>query len=267
MGERSVEPDRTARALFDYENATIRQPLADYSLSDEDWHVINTANAALYESCMSRRGLRYFTIGPFVHDEDRTYGLWHVERARQFGFRLASDPPVGQAADDESQVEDPGWQEGFALCQQEVSEVRSTFFPPDDVTQGSVVSRIAQRSYILASEHPDWKTARERWWACLEAKGLEADRTDGHWGSTQPRVLFDQYGPNPADSRIAEEMVRIATVEATCNEETGMARTLADLEAAYQVALIRGEEAALVAEKEASRQYLDAARAYIAANQ
>lgn len=267
MHERGIEPDRTVRAEFDYENATISLPLADYELSDEEWHVINTAMGIAYSSCMRSRGFAYLELGPFVHDESRLYGLWNVDRARSYGFGLAGDGlSAGTAADenaDENMVMDPRWQQAFGVCEGELHDVLSTFVPPAD--HASSTGRIGQEAYNLAVADPAWARARRRWWACLRSRGLEADRRDGRWGSTRPAAIYAEHGSVPSDPAIREELVRIAVIEAECNVASGTARTLADLEAGYQAVLIHGNEVSLTAEKEAGRRYLEAARAYIAA--
>ncbi|MDO5750805.1 MAG: hypothetical protein Q4P78_06325 [Rothia sp. (in: high G+C Gram-positive bacteria)] len=48
----------------------------------------------------------------------------------------------------------------------------------------------------------------------------------------------------------SEEEIRIATIEAQCSKDTGMAQTLADLEASYQAPLIKKHEVQLQAEFE-----------------
>lgn len=49
--------------------------------------------------------------------------------------------------------------------------------------------------------------------------------------------------------------MRLALIEANCSQETGMAQTLADLEASYQMPLIQKHQADLNEAKKAIKEY------------
>ena len=70
-----------------------------------------------------------------------------------------------------------------------------------------------------------------------------------------------------ADPARKKEEIRIASIEADCNEKTQLTQRLGDIEASYQAPLIKQNEAALQDVKAETAKHVDAARAYLASHQ
>ena len=100
---------------------------------------------------------------------------------------------------------------------------------------------------------------RKRWWKCLEENGLEAEKNGESWISKQGRAILE----SSMDSQISEDAIRVAVIEATCNVQSELTQTLANLEANYQTPLIEKNQAALNKEKERNNSFQKFARDYI----
>lgn len=265
-GTPSILPDPSARAVLDYEAAQIWYPVDEFRLSDEDWNTVNRAVYLMSDDCMRARGFRAVPAAEYVSKGGRRYGLWDVDRARAYGFGLDREPALLGPEPDTS---DPRWEQAYQQCLEVAAADPPAFYAArmeiaDFFDLAS--SRIEGEADGLARADPAWMAAMERYWACLERNGLQPNRETEIFGSRQHLDVSERLLAAPADPALLEESNRLAVIEATCNRDTQLARTLGDLEASYQAPLIRRNEAVLVIEREASRRVVEEARAYIAAH-
>ena len=265
-GRSAVVPDRSARAVLDYEAARIRYPIDEFRITNEDHNTIDRAVSLMSDDCMQVRGLRAIPAVEYRSKGDRRYGLWDVDRARAHGFDLDQEEVLLGPEPDTS---DPQWEEAYQQCLEESAADPPAFYAAllkvDDPSL-LVSTRVEGEASGLARADPAWMAAMERYWACLERNGLQSNRNDEIFGARQEQEVRALLRAAPTDPALLEELNRLAVIEATCNRDTQLTQTLGDLEASYQAPLIRRNEAVLVAELEANRRVVEEARAYVAAH-
>lgn len=195
---------------------------------------------------------------------DREYGLWNTEFVKQFGY-FSAPSPAEQVLNEDSANGGQSWADALDSCSAQPPVELRDLIPSNEETTKSLVARIRTEAYNAASSDPAWQSARELWWGCLRKAGLDPRTGAGEWNTRQAYDLLMTVGGQgqPANS---EELIRVAYAEAKCNDETGMAQTLGNLEAAYQPPLIDRNQAALNSEKQRKQDRLATARKYVAAN-
>jgi len=244
-------------------------PIDEYAPAPEDEVVMTHARLAILRSCLQPKGFN--GVKPPEQSaqdtvEDRPYGLWLVDRARAHGFDM---PPPPQAEDRTpppsgwSDEVDPAFNQAYDSCAAEIKDQMVQVSSPATSDQGSVSMNIRMQARSLASQSEPWKAAFREWQQCLRAAGLTPPGQNDGWTSEESRALAGTR--ESADT--AQEGIRIAVIEATCNEQTQLTQTLGDIEAGYQATLIRQNEAALTEESTTHAARLDAARAYLASHQ
>ena len=71
----------------------------------------------------------------------------------------------------------------------------------------------------------------------------------------------------PQSTTPSEEEIRIATIEAQCNQDVGRSQKLYDLEAQYQMPLIRKYQSQLEQERKAERERDEKFKQYVLEHQ
>ncbi|MFJ4228571.1 hypothetical protein ACIPYV_13510 [Paenarthrobacter nicotinovorans] len=253
----SITPDPSGRVNLDYENSLIVFPVDAYRISAHDRSRILLAREVIMTNCMRKFGFNDDPNAAYPEPENRNFGVWNVDRVRKYGFRL-----IGEEAQS-SQVHDEAgpWGEARYECLSSEKGKMDEITPPDDLMNGGAAAAIALKSLSMASETDAWNNAKGDWDDCISAAGLTPgqDPTKAKWSSQQSFDLqgrIDQRNPSKSD---AAEGVRLATIEAECNQEVRLTQTLGDTQASYQVPLIRQDEAVLTELKKKSQQYVDAA--------
>lgn len=263
----TVTPDPSATARLDRENGIVVLPLDEYATSPADEDVMTRARLAILRSCLQPKG--HNGVAPpesAAYAEQRPYGLWLPERAAHNGFALepredAADlvPPPGGWSNEA----DPAFNAAYEECQPKVmDQMLAVSGPP--VGAGSVAGSLTLDARSLAAGDPRWEAAREEWKQCLRDRGLTPRDGEGAWSSREAVDLLDRQGDPDTAKR---EEIRIAVIEADCNEQKNLTQRLGDVEAGYQAALMKGKEAALEEQKRTTGEHLDAARAYLAEHQ
>ncbi|MDX2340074.1 hypothetical protein NJC10_00050 [Micrococcus sp. M4NT] len=244
-------------------------PIDEYAPAPEDEVVMTHARLAILRSCLQPKGFN--GVEPPEQSaqdvaEDRPYGLWLVDRAKTHGFDMQPPsrtddrtPPPGGWSDEL----DPAFNQAYDICAAEVKEQMLQVSSPTTSGQGSASTTIRMQARSLASEAEPWKAAHHEWQQCLRANGLTPPEQNDGWSSEEARALLE----TSESANTAQEGVRIAVIEATCNEQTQLTQKLGDIEAGYQATLIRQNEAALTEESKTHAAHLDAARAYLASHQ
>ena len=90
------QPDPTATARLDRDSGQIILPLDEYLSSESTETTMTRARLAILRSCLEPKG--HNGVKPPSRDdrtelEDRRYGLWLPDRARDHGFGLPGTPP------------------------------------------------------------------------------------------------------------------------------------------------------------------------------
>jgi len=253
----SITPDPSGRVNLDYENSLIVFPVDAYRISARDRSRILLAREVVMTDCMEKFGFHDDPNTAYPEAENRNFGVWNVDRVRQYGFRL-----IGEESQSSQEHDEAGpWGKARYECLASEKGKMDEITPPDDLMNGGAAAVIALQSLSMASETDAWKNAKGDWDDCISAAGLTPgkDPTNAKWSSQQAADLqgrTDQRNPSKSD---AAEGVRLATIEAECNQEVRLTQTLGDIQASYQLPLIRQNEAVLTELKKKSQKYVDAA--------
>lgn len=265
-----VKPDKSATAKLDQQTGEIIMPLSEYDLLDtaHDIAILNHASNIFLGSCMAEQGQTYTAAqldGEYDRVvDDRQYGIWFEPNARAYGFGWAPSA-IDEATLADSTAGGEGWQNAYAACANPAlaDPELSKFMPNPDELQNSIVPTVRTDAYRLASADPDWQKAREKWWDCLRDAGLQPLTGATDWGAENDNST--ETGPD-GTPRYTEASIKAASVEAQCNNQTGLAQTLGNLEASYQAPLIEKNQAALNEWKSKKQERLATAQAYITAH-
>lgn len=265
----STRTDPSAKALFDVKSGDIVMPLDQYDelAGEANKALLNEASDIAVGRCMTKAGFQ-FSAGTvsdtafYASVGDRTYGVWDEGRALKFGFGTAPDLQAQAIANDAKTFGAP-WKRAYDNCANGIPREVAGMFPSQKQETDSIVTRIRTQAYNDALADPRWQDARKKWWGCLRKVGLTPRTGDNEWGTKQDAEIAKlRLAKDPSYS--FEDEIRVADLEAKCNDQTAMARTLANLEASYQVPLIRQNQAALNVEKTKINQRLALARSYVA---
>lgn len=241
----SLQQDTATKAFLDYENNIIVLPLDEYLENSNDSLNYRKIVDQRLKECFIQHGDTY-TPDTYEVIGTRTYGLWNPEHARLYGFgSIGHQPPMND-------------QKMLEKCDEEIDSDGLLAHLRDLSAPSELVGRLLSESYSAARDNPAWQEAREAWWACLKDKGLTPRTGSSEWGTEEDRNL---------SSLSAEENIRIATIEAQCSKDTGMAQTLADLEASYQAPLVKENQDALNSIKEDLETYRQKMQDYLAQHQ
>ena len=126
------------------------------------------------------------------------------------------------------------------------------------------VGELNSQAYTYASQTDEWKNIRSEWWICLRERGLTPREGEGDWMSEESAHLMASSQDNEESK---PEEIRLATIEAECNQKVGMAQRLGDLEASYQGPLIEKNQAKLNQLKEEKEKRVAKACEIIATHQ
>lgn len=252
----SITPDPSGKVQLDYENSLIVFPVDAYRISTHDRARILLAREVIMTTCMKKFGFIDDPNAAYPKAENRNYGVWNVDRVRQNGFRLIGEDAQSNPEHDKAGSWGDARYECLASEKSKIDEVT----PSDDLMNGGVAGEIALKSLAMASETDAWKNAKDDWDKCISAAGLTPgrDTTKAKWSSQQSfdlQLRTDQRNPSTSD---AAEGIRIATIEAECNQEVRLTQTLGDIQASYQLPLIRQNEEVLAELKKESQKYVDA---------
>ncbi|MEQ4566298.1 hypothetical protein [Paenarthrobacter sp. CAP02] len=253
----SITPDLSGRVNLDYESSLIIFPVDAYRISARDRSRILLAREVIMTTCMRRFGFNDDPNAAYPEPENRNFGVWNVDRVRQYGFRLVGEETQSGQVHDEAGP----WGEARYKCLSSEKSKLDEITPPDDLMNGGAAAAIALKSLSMASEIDAWNDAKDDWGDCISAAGLTPgkDLTNAKWSSQQSFELqgrMDQRNPSKSD---AAEGIRLATIEAECNQKVRLTQTLGDIQASYQLPLIKQDEAVLTELKKKSQKYVDAA--------
>ncbi len=240
VDESELSQYRSVVALLDPQSGTITLPLDAFFMSDDERRLIETANDQLMDNCLQRYGFQNPLLGldrrlGVVGFADRRYGVWSDEVLR-YGYDIPPSP-VGDQITAALIAQSKEWGDAEAKCYTESDPLpiltSGAVDAPDTVI--ALGARGVTEAYVYAASTPEWKQARQDWWACLSREGLT------------PRTGPTEWTPDiPTD---AEAALRVANIDMACKTEVNLVQRLADLEARYQAAFAADNQAALVAQR------------------
>jgi hypothetical protein len=228
---------------------TITFPLARYDLTAEEWSTVNRARAWASKLCAEAevgRPIAWEEPIPGTPRSDRTYGVWSLSEAQEYGYAV---PPTGGTSGgpvDEG-IELVVWE----ACRQsptvqELSpEVEGSYAMADALGQAHDVA--------LASEAS--RSAVADWTACLAEHGLEP--AGGDSGYTVAGATTSRWDP---------ESVAMAVTDVQCKTSVDFVQRMADARAAAMAPVIAQYRGNLLERLAYQRAVVARAEAYLAAH-
>ena len=267
-----LERDESVHAIFDAEQDIVKMPLDDY-LYYEGTHYEYTARQIAIKQCYAEHGQNYTIQAPDSEgaprgDFGRKYGPWNVEYAKKYGFQKR-DPNNAAASISYNSGESMSPEERLHIeCQDKARETLEAAVPegkrPENGGQ-STYSRISTEAGNAVYGSKLHRELEEKWKQCVSDRGL-TPRSAGSVAEETP--LAEQLSKNGGFNEPAsEEEIRIATIQAECNQQVGMSKQLYDLEAQYQMPLIRKYQSQLDQERQADRDRDEKFKQYVQEHQ
>ena len=269
-----LERDESVHAIFDAEQDIVKMPLDDYLYYEGGTHYEYTALQIAMKQCFAEHGQNYTIPAPDSEsaprgDFGRKYGPWNVEYAKKYGFQkrdpnaapISFSSPESLSPEEQLRIE----------CYDKASEALDAAVPegkrPKDQKDQEEPTRfrIANKASGAAYNSKLRGELEEKWKQCVSDRGL-TPRSAGSVAEETP--MFDQMMKNGGTNAPAsEEEIRIATIQAECNREVGMTQQLYDLEAQYQMPLIRKHQSQLEQERQADRDRDEKFKQYVMEHQ
>lgn len=248
----SAERDTSRKAVLDYSKNYVHLPLDEYAFDELTLRTVSTAWHTLMSECYAHHGQSYAVPSIDTPQSGGLYGSWNVEYAKKYGYsQKESRGPEDSASDDIN-----------TRCQE---EVKAAFSDVElDEKEYRFVGELNSQAYTYASQTDEWKNIRSEWWTCLRERGLTPREGESDWTSEESVHLMTSSQGN---EEAKPEEIRLATIEAECNQKVGMAQRLGDIEASYQGPLIEKNQAKLNQLKEEKEKHVARAREIIATRQ
>ena len=267
-----LERDESVHAIFDAEQDIVKMPLDDY-LYYERTNYEYTAFQIAMKQCFAEHGQSYTIPAPYSEgaprgDLGRKYGPWNVEYAQKYGSQKR-DPnnaaaPISYNSPESMSPEDKLRTE----CYPKARETLEAAVPEGKRLENDVQSTYSRISTDATNAVYGSKLHREleeKWKQCVSNRGLTPIKA-GSVAEQSP--LNEQLSKNGGYNEPAsEEEIRIATIQAECNQQVGMSKQLYDLEAQYQMPLIRKYQSQLEQERQADRDRDEKFKQYVQEHQ
>ena len=197
----------------------------------------------------------------------RTYGPWNVEYAQKYGFQkrdpnakapISVTPGASLSPEERLIIE----------CEDKARETLDAAVPegkrPENDVQ-STYSRIYTEAINAVYGSKLHRELEEKWKQCVSNRGLTPNKA-GSVAEESPLAEEDSKSGG-TNAPASEEEIRIATIMAECNQQVGMSQQLYDLEAQYQMPLIRKYQAQLEQERKAERERDEKFKQYVLEHQ
>ena len=267
-----LERDESVHAIFDAEQDIVKMPLDDY-LYYERTNYEYTAFQIAMKQCFAEHGQNYTIQAPYSEsaprgDLGRKYGPWNVEYAQKYGFQKR-DPnnaaaPISYNSGESMSPEDKLRTECYPKARETLEAAVPEGKRPENEGQ-STSSRISTEAGNAVYGSKLHRELEEKWKQCVSDRGL-TPRSAGSVAEETP--LAEQLSKNNGFNEPAsEEEIRIATIQAECNQQVGMSQQLYDLEAQYQMPLIRKYQSQLEQERQADRDRDEKFKQYVQEHQ
>ena len=268
-----LERDESVHAIFDAEQDIVKMPLDDY-LYYEGTHYEYTALQIAMKQCFAEHGQSYTDPDQAPQSESapsgdngRKYGPWNVEYAKKYGFQKR-DPnakaPISVTPGASLSPEDKLRTECYPKARETLEAAVPEGKRPENDVQ-STYNRISTEAINAVYGSKLHRELEEKWKQCVSDRGL-TPRSAGSVAEETP--LAEQLSKNDGFNEPAsEEEIRIATIQAECNQQVGMSKQLYDLEAQYQMPLIRKYQSQLEQERQADRDRDEKFKQYVLEHQ
>ena len=269
-----LERDESVHAVFDAEQDIVKMPLDDY-LYYERTNYEYTAFQIAMKQCFAEHGQSYTDPDQAPQSESaprgdngRMYGPWNVEYAKKYGFQKR-DPNNAAAPISYNSGESMSPEERLIIeCEDKARETLDAAVPegkrPENDVQ-STYSRISTEAVNAVYGSKLHRELEEKWKQCVSNRGLTPIKA-GAVAEESP--LAEQQSKNDGINEPAsEEEIRIATIQAECNQQVGMSQQLYDLEAQYQMPLIRKYQSQLEQDRKAERERDEKFKQYVLEHQ
>ena len=270
-----LERDESVHAIFDAEQDIVKMPLDDYLYYELGTHYEYTAHQIAMKQCYAEHGQNYTDPDQAPQSESaprgdngRKYGPWNVEYAQKYGFQKR-DPnnaaaPISYNSGESMSPEDKLRTECYPKARETLEAAVPEGKRPENEGQ-STSSRISTEAGNAVYGSTLHRELEEKWKQCVSDRGL-TPRSAGSVAEETP--LAEQLSKNDGFNKPAsEEEIRIATIQAECNQQVGMSKQLYDLEAQYQMPLIRKYQAQLEQERKAERERDEKFKQYVLEHQ
>lgn len=268
-----LERDESVHAIFDAEQDIVKMPLDDYPPYYEGTHYEYTAFKIAMKQCYAEHGQSYTDPDQAPQSESapsgdpgRKYGPWNVEYAQKYGFQKR-DPnaaPISFSSPESLSPEEQLRTE----CHDKARETLEAAVPEGKRLENDVQSTYSRISTDAGNAVYGSKLHREleeKWKQCVSDRGLTPNKA-GYVAEESP--LNEQLSKNGGYNEPAsEEEIRIATIMAECNQQVGMSQQLYDLEAQYQMPLIRKYQSQLEQDRKAERERDEKFKQYVLEHQ
>ena len=267
-----LERDESVHAIFDAEQDIVKMPLDDYLYYEGGTHYEYTAFQIAMKQCFAEHGQNYTIPAPDSEsaprgDFGRKYGPWNVEYAKKYGFQkrdpnakapISVTPGASLSPEERLIIE----------CEDKARETLDAAVPegkrPENDVQ-STYSRISTEAVNAVYGSKLHRELEEKWKQCVSNRGLTPIKA-GAVAEESP--LAEQWSKNDGiDEPASEEEIRIATIQAECNQQVGMSKQLYDLEAQYQMPLIRKYQSQLEQDRKAERERDEKFKQYVLEHQ
>ena len=268
-----LERDESVHAIFDAEQDIVKMPLDDYLYYEGGTHYEYTAFQIAMKQCFAEHGQNYTIQAPYSEsaprgEMGRKYGPWNVEYAQKYGFQKR-DPnnaaaPISYNSGESMSPEDKLRTECYPKARETLEAAVPEGKRPENEGQ-STSSRISTEAGNAVYGSKLHRELEEKWKQCVSDRGL-TPRSAGSVAEETP--LAEQLSKNNGFNEPAsEEEIRIATIQAECNQQVGMSKQLYDLEAQYQMPLIRKYQSQLEQDRKAERERDEKFKQYVLEHQ
>ena len=267
-----LERDESVHAIFDAEQDIVKMPLDDYLYYEGGTHYEYTALQIAMKQCFAEHGQNYTIPAPDSEsaprgDFGRKYGPWNVEYAKKYGFQKR-DPnaaPISFSSPESLSPEDKLHTECYPKARETLDAAVPEGKRKDNDTTQPTYIRLENEAGKAVYGSDLHKELEEKWKQCVSDRGL-TPRSAGSVAEETP--LAEQLSKNDGFNKPAsEEEIRIATIQAECNQQVGMSKQLYDLEAQYQMPLIRKHQSQLEQERQADRDRDEKFKQYVQEHQ
>ncbi|WP_314893882.1 hypothetical protein [Rothia mucilaginosa] len=129
----------------------------------------------------------------------------------------------------------------------------------------STYSRISTEAGSAVYGSTLHRELEEKWKQCVSNRGLTPNKA-GSVAEESPLAEEDSKSGG-TNAPASEEEIRIATIMAECNQQVGMSQQLYDLEAQYQMPLIRKYQSQLEQDRKAERERDEKFKQYVLEHQ
>lgn len=248
----NAERDTSRKAILDYSKNYVHLPLDEYAFDELTLRTVSTAWHTLMSECYAHHGQSYAVPSVDTPQPGGLYGSWNVEYAKKYGYSQKESRGSENSVSDDINTR----------CQEEVKTVFSDV--ELDQKEYRFVGELNSQAYTYASQTDEWKNIRSEWWTCLRERGLTPREGESDWISEESAHLM---ASSQGKEEAKPEEIRLATIEAECNQKVGMAQRLGDIEASYQGPLIEKNQAKLNQLKEEKEKHVAKAREIIATRQ